>query len=251
MHAQGVFTHMPFIFDDKILLFAAGLDNPQFPSKDWRIGYVDAHKNEWKLFDTGLPAGTVECSPTAYINATTNKIVVCFLASTPSRPTYFLYRMFGESWDTLSRAQCSGFATYHGFINDHLFVTSRFLPNDDIHVSIKKRTGIADTLVAVNQYIHKVSYVSNQPKKLIISLQKKENPRHAKELVIDTDDYSCVYVAKKQRHKIYKLSLFDDTALYAKKLAGFDERQICATTNMQFNKEPLQLHLTRLPTTHG
>lgn len=251
MHAQGLFTHMPFVVSADILLFSVGLKNARFPNKDWRIGYIDARTQTWRLFDTQLPAETIECSPTAHVDKTTNKIAVWFLASTPDRPTYCLYSLSGYAWDQLTPAKFSGVATYHGFVNDSLFVTSQFVSNNDICIHIKKRTGQVDTLVALNQYVHKVSYLAQQPQKILVSLQKKENPRHAKELLIDTDDYSRVQVIKSSKHKLYKASLYDDMLLYGKKLSGFDERQICATTAPVFVEEPLRLHLAKTPTQNG
>jgi len=249
MHAQGLFTHMPFIVNANTLLFSLGVSNPELPGKDWRIGYIDARKQTWQLFNTGLPTGTVECSPTAYID--NGKLIVCFLASTPDEPTYKLYRLAGSSWETLGQAYDANIVSYHGFVNSQLFATTRFLQNDDIHIRIQKRSGGVKTLVAVNQYVHKVSYLSAEPQKILISVQKKENPRHAKELLLDTNDYTTVSVIKSRGHKLYKLSLFDGFALYGKKLAGFDERQICATNTWTYRCEPLSCHFATVPTTHG
>jgi hypothetical protein len=252
MHEQGLFTHMPFVVNPEILLFSLGCSNPHFPNKDWRVGYIDARAQTWRLLDTGLPAGTVECSPSAYIDFSTNKIVVCFLASTPACPTYFMYKMVGSSWDSLCGAFAVGAPTYHGFVNNELFVTSRFFPNNDIHIRIETRTGRITRLAALSQYIHKISYVSGQPTKIIVSLQKKENPRHAKELLLDTADYSTVHVIRQRQHKLYKTSLYENMILYGKKLHGFDERQICGNTSrVQFDPSPLHCHLVKLPTKNG
>lgn len=251
IHRLGFFTHMAFAVNSRILLFAVGLTNPHFPSKDWRIGYIDANTQTWQLFDTGLPEGTVECSPTAYIDEVTNKIVVCFLASTPDNPTYFLYRMTGQNWHSLNRAHNTGVATYHGFVNNRLFASSQFLPNDDIHIHIQHKTGKRITLVAANQYVHKVSYLAEQPTKLIVSLQKKENPRHAKELLIDTENTATLCVIKSPTHKLYKASLHGDTIFYSEKLFGYDTRRIRVTRNLHLVEEPLQCHLALIPDKHG
>lgn len=242
MHQCGLFTHMPFVFDKNILLFTLGFSDAYWPSKNWRVGYIDARTQRWQLFETGLPVGTVECSPTAYFDTTRNCFVVCFLASVPDNPAYQLYRLFGSAWDRMTPAQNSGIFSYHGFINNSLFVTTKFLQNDDIHIRVQHRTGQVKTLVAINQYVHKVSYLSAQPQKLLISLQKKENPRHAKELLVDTSDYGA-HIVRAAGHKLYKTSLFASFGLYAKKLPGFDERQICAAPRIDLVPTDLVTHL--------
>jgi hypothetical protein len=246
LHAKGINTHMPFILSDKILLFSIGFDNPDFPGKDWRVGYINAVTQQWGLFNTGLPSGTVECSPTGYINKN-NQVVISFLASTPEKPTYRLYKMLGYSLEHMSLAHDTNVMSYHGFINNCLFVRTKFLDNDDIHIYINHRNGSKKTLVSLNQYIHKVSYLSKDPTKIIISLQKKENPRHAKELIVDTNNYEFVEIVKSPEHKLYKTSLYGDIVMYGKKLKGFDERKICSTKTVFLTKEPLHNHLMILP----
>jgi hypothetical protein len=250
MHQRGLFTHMPFAFDSNTLLFTLGFSDPCWPSKNWRIGYIDARTQRWQLFETGLPAGTVECSPTAYFDTTRNCFVVCFLASIPDNPVYRLYRLFGTTWDNMTPAQNSGVISYHGFINNLLFVSTKFLANDDIHIRIQHRTGQIKTLVALNQYIHKVSYLAQQPQKLLVSLQKKENPRHAKELLVDTTDYSA-HIVCAPRHKLYKTSLLDSFGFYAKKLPRFDERQICVAPHIDLVPTTLHEHLALKRTNDG
>lgn len=247
LHKDGLYTHMPFIFNREILLFSIGLENKEYPGRDWKIGYINSSTNQWQLFDTGLPDGTIECSPTAYFDHTHNRIVVCFLASTPTNPSYRMYRLFGQSFDTLSKAFDGGIVSYHGFINNSLFVRSKFQSNDDIHIYIQKRSGELKTLVAINQYVHKISYLAEEENTILVSLQKKENPRHAKEILIDTNDFSECKILKADGHKLYKTSIFEDFALYGKKLTGFDNRRIVSTNSIHTKSEPLKNHLHAMP----
>ena len=245
IHSQNLSTHMPFIYNESILLFCIGFDNSVFPDKSWRISYIDTQKNIWSVINTGLKNDeyTIECSPTAYFDKIHNRIVVCFLATTKNNPEYRMYRLFGKSFDTLSTAYDGGIVSYHGFINEKLFVRTIFQQNDDIHINIYKKSGETQTLIAINQYIHKVSYISEQPEKIIVSLQKKENPKHAKEIIIDTNDYGYVDIISKNTHKLYKSSIFDGTIAYAKKLSGFDKRQIDIKNNFNLKREPISNHL--------
>lgn len=247
LHNQGLYTHMPFIFSEDILLFSVGLENKKYPGRDWRIGYINSATHEWRLFNTGLPEGSIECSPTAYFDTANNRLVVCFLASTPTNQAYRMYRLFGNSFDSLSQAFDRGIVSYHGFINNNLFVRSKFQINDDIHIYIQKRSGELKTLVALKQYIHKISYISNKEDTILISLQKKENPRHAKEILIDTNNYTRCRVLKSPGHKLYKTSIFNDLTLYGKKLAGFDNRRIVSTNCIAGEWELLTNHLHIIP----
>lgn len=247
LHDNNSYTHMPFIFSEKILLCAIGLINPKYPGRDWRIGYIDAEQNKFSLFKTGLPEGSIECSPTAYFDNTHNKIIVSFLASTPANPEYRMYMLSGNSWESMSTAMDYGIVSYHGFVNNKLFVTTRFQPNDDIHIIIQNRDNNYDVLVTMNQYVHKVSYLSQKEDTMIISLRKKENPYHAKEILVDTNDYSKVTIVKSKQNKLYKASIFNDFALYGEKLPGFDNRRINYADNLEFITEPLKYHIQKLP----
>jgi hypothetical protein len=230
LHKNKEFTHMPFLVDEHTMFFCIGDkaycgDN----HKDWKICCIN--NGDFFRINTKLPKGTVECSPTAFVK--NGKHYLYFLASIPEDTRYRMYGCVGPSWTSLSSAIASNRITYHGFINPQLQTRTIFHKNYDISIIIENMiTNSVKTLVAKNQFINKVSYLSEDHSKIILSLRKTE-------LQINSRDYTDIQTITKPNHELYKCSIYQNICMYGKKLEKMDEREIVTITDITYKKDKL------------
>lgn len=228
---NNIFTHMPFIVDDTTMFFAIGKEDTGH--KNWKICCIN--NNDWWEIPTNLPKESVECSPTGFKYH--NICYLYFLANTPEDRRYRMYGCSGPSWDNLSPAIPSKHLTYHGFINTKLQVTTIFHENYDISIKIlDRKTGIQKIIVAENSFINKVSYLSEDHSKILISMP------NSKELIVNSKDYTNLQMITKPRHNLYKTSIYKNICMYGEKLVGMDERRIRKTINLIYKTDKVSNH---------
>lgn len=109
-------THMPFYNDGEIVFCVNdrlttkhfgrkyGLSRPS-EYRPWKLAWADWAQKKIRPIPVNMPNDAVLCNPTFFRE--NGKIVVSFIAGIPTEEKldYHLYRMFGDSWNTLSEPE--------------------------------------------------------------------------------------------------------------------------------------------------
>ena len=211
-----MYTHMPFLTyslsGERVLLFCQ-TDN----SRRWKI-FVSINDGEMQRIETGFSDETVECSPAVWQDDTGWHLT--FIAGGASdNPLYHLYRMDGESFDSLScpvaiRPAKTGFIYLDrlviGAIQDVVHVHD---PEGDLTIELP------------GAYIYRVSYRADQTDTLLITGQ----------WIGEEEVFSIEYDLATGEQRLlecdgvpaYKPTIYGDEILYAERTGDhFEERRI-------------------------
>ena len=183
----------------------------------WKI-FVSVNDGEPRRIETGLSDETVECSPAAWQDETGWHLT--FIAGgTSDNPLYHLYRMDGESFDSLSRPVAIRPAKTGFIYLDRLVIGAL---QDVVHVHDPEGD---QTIELPGAYIYRVSYRADQTDILLVTGQ----------WIGEEDVFTIEYDLLTGEQRLiecdgvaaYKPTIYGDEILYAERTGDhFEERRI-------------------------
>ena len=209
-------THMPFLTyspaGERILLFCQTND-----LHHWKV-FVSVNDGEPVRIETGLSGEMVECSPSAWHDETGWHLT--FIAGgARDNPLYHLYRMDGQTWDSLSRPVAIRPAKT-GFVYLDRLVTGEI--QDVVHVHDPEGDHAIELPGA---YLYRVSYRADQTDTLIITGQWiNETEVFSIEYDLATGEQRLIECDAKPA---YKPTIYGGEILHAERVGEhFEQRRI-------------------------
>lgn len=213
-------THMPFLCRNELgekILFYCVSDACETPC--WRLHYIIGD-GEPKRLETGFEHGAIECSPTAWQDESGWHI--SFISNgIPNGLNYRLYRMDGETLETLSQP-ISLRKARTGFVYKDRIVVGEI--QDVVHVH--DTTG-DHKIVVPGAFLYRASYQADSTEKLLISGDwiGEEEDVFTLEYDLETDSQRFIEC---DGRPAYKCAILDNEILYARRDGnGFECRTIC------------------------
>lgn len=99
LHASGVKSHMPYVFDADTFLCCLSPPSDEMTPRIWRAHYWTAATNEFKPIATQFPENLLECAPQAYRDADG---VIQFSIVSNAISDFNLHRFYGTTFDELT-----------------------------------------------------------------------------------------------------------------------------------------------------
>ena len=223
---NSTLSHMPFLCEsfqgERVLFYAAAGECERPP---WKLHYIVGNGEPQRL-ETGFEPGTVECSPTAWQDA--SGWHVSFVSNgEPDGVIYRLYRMDGPVLDRLSQPISLRIARTGFVYRDRIAIGEI---QDVVHVH---DTDGDRKVIIPGAFLYRVSYRADAPAKLLIS----------GDWVGESGDVFCIEYDLKtdiQRYiecdgkPAYKCTIFKDEILFAERMqGGFENRRIRRASRME------------------